>query len=192
MGAQENKLQKAQFAQNEILRMLIFNLCFLNSCEIWNLFSRAYIRIFSLQLYYITYYIYSLKKRMRYGLKYSGTISSPFNHWFAWFYFSVRRASLRKRDDCSWSKVSSLSFVLLQTCALLREERKGRRIAGYPVPFRAFFCFFLTRMHLAYVASWILVPGVLSWWRSRHSKRRAKPQGKLIQHSHANPASYTG
>ena len=80
MGAQENKLQKAQFAQNEILRMLIFNLCFLNSCEIWNLFSRAFIKTFSLQLYYITYYIYSLEKRMRYGLKYSGTISSPFTH----------------------------------------------------------------------------------------------------------------
>ena len=69
MGAQENKLQKAQFAQNEILRMLIFNLCFLNSCEMWNLFSRASIRTFSLQLFYITYYIYSPWKKNAMRLK---------------------------------------------------------------------------------------------------------------------------
>ena len=40
MGARENKLQKLQISQNEILRITILP-CFLNSWEIWNLFSRA-------------------------------------------------------------------------------------------------------------------------------------------------------
>ena len=73
MGAPEKK--KLQISQNEMLRMTILP-CFLNSCEIWNLFSRDPIRTFSLELFHITYYIYSpwkAYKRMRYGLKYSGT-----------------------------------------------------------------------------------------------------------------------
>ena len=75
MGAPENKLQKLQISQNEILRLTILP-CFLISWEIWNLFSRAPIRTFSLELFHITYYIYSpwkVQKRMRYGLKYTGT-----------------------------------------------------------------------------------------------------------------------
>ena len=63
------------------------------------------------------------------------------------------------------------------------------------------------RYELTCVAGRILVSGALSWRRSRHEKRAAKPRGKIkltcthssrssaaiiIQHSHANPASYAG
>ena len=53
-----------------------FYLCFLNSSVISNLFALASIRIFSLALFYITFYIYSpweVLKRMWYGLEFSGS-----------------------------------------------------------------------------------------------------------------------
>ena len=53
-----------------------FYLCFLNSSVFSYLFALASIRIFSLALFYITFYIYSpweVLKRMWYGLEYSGS-----------------------------------------------------------------------------------------------------------------------
>ena len=38
-GDGENKLQKLRISQNEIFNIWRFDLCFLNSCEIWDLFS---------------------------------------------------------------------------------------------------------------------------------------------------------
>ena len=70
MGAPENNLQKLQISQNEILLKTI-----LNFWEIRNLFSRAPIGTFFLELSHITYYKWTFiafdkcKKRMRYGLK---------------------------------------------------------------------------------------------------------------------------
>ena len=55
MEAQENKFQ---ISQNEILHME-FYLCFLNACEIRNLFSQAFIKKWSLVLLQISNYIYS-------------------------------------------------------------------------------------------------------------------------------------
>ena len=70
-----------------------FYLCFLNSWEIWNLFSWPPIRK-SLVLLAITNYIYSpwkvFVKRMRYGLKY-GTRCLPtenYNHSISWWILS--------------------------------------------------------------------------------------------------------
>ena len=64
-----------QISQNEFLRKMILP-CLLNSCEIWNLFSLAPIRAFSLELFHITYHISSpwkVGERMWRVLKYSGT-----------------------------------------------------------------------------------------------------------------------
>ena len=77
MGVQANKHQKLQISQNEILRMTILPV-FSQFLEIWNLFFRAPIGIFSLELFHMTYYINFIalekcKKRMQYGLKYSAT-----------------------------------------------------------------------------------------------------------------------
>ena len=60
-----------------------FYLCFLNSCEIWNLFSRVSIRL-SLALLQMTNHIYSswkVCKKKWYGLKYSGTRFLSAENW---------------------------------------------------------------------------------------------------------------
>ena len=76
MGARENKTSKASnFTKwnltDENLKLPVF------SQFLWNLkfiFSGSYKNRFFFELFRLTYYIYSRGyKRMRYGLKYSGT-----------------------------------------------------------------------------------------------------------------------
>ena len=76
----KNKLQKLQISQIEILRMMILP-CFISSCDIWNLFSRAPMRN-CLWCYYrkqtTPIALEKCNKGMWYGLKYSGTIVQGF------------------------------------------------------------------------------------------------------------------
>ena len=76
----KDKLQKLQISQNEILRLVILP-CFVSSCDVWNLFSRAPIRN-CLWCYYrkqITpIALEKCNKIMWHGLKYSGTMVQGF------------------------------------------------------------------------------------------------------------------